>query len=217
MMNNNNSGPWGNNDNNQNPWGRRPNNQTPPDVDEIIKNSKDKFKKFMPSNFGGGKGFSIVSLILIGLWLATGIYRVNPQEQGVVLRFGEWVRTTEPGLHYHLPSPIEKVVTPDVTRENKIEIGYRAFGGGNSNRRDVPDESKMITGDENNIDIDFVVFWKISDAGKYLFNLQDPPETVKVAAQSIMRDIIGQTKIQTALTEADKTYNLKLNPYCRTF
>ena len=181
-MNNNNSGPWGNNDNNQSPWGRRPNNQTPPDVDEIIKNSRDKFKKFMPSNFGGGKGFSIVFLILIGLWLATGIYRVNPQEQGVVLRFGEWVRTTEPGLHYHLPSPIEKVITPDVTRENKIEIGYRAFGGGNSNRRDVPDESKMITGDENNIDIDFVVFWKISDAGKYLFNLQDPPETVKVAA-----------------------------------
>merc|ERR1711871_329439 len=91
-------------------------------------------------------GFSIVFLILVGLWLATGIYRVNPQEQGVVLRFGEWVRTTEPGLHYHLPSPIEKVITPDVTRENKIEIGYRAFGGGNSSRRDVPDESKMITG-----------------------------------------------------------------------
>ena len=86
---NNNSGPWGNNDNNQNPWGRRPNNQTPPDVDEIIKNSKDKFKKFMPSKFGGGKGFSIIFLILIGLWLATGIYRVNPQEQGVILRFGE--------------------------------------------------------------------------------------------------------------------------------
>jgi membrane protease subunit HflK len=199
-MNNNNSGPWGNNDNNQSPWGRRPNNQTPPDVDEIIKNSKDKFKKSVPSNFGGGKGLSIIFLILIALWLASGIYRVNPQEQGVVLRFGEFVRTTQPGLHYHLPSPIEKVITPDVTRENKIEIGYRGFGGGTANRRDVPDESKMITGDENNIDIDFVVFWKISDAGKYLFNLQDPPETVKVAAQSIMRDIIGQTKIQTALT-----------------
>ena len=196
---NKNNGPWGNNDNNQSPWGRRP-NQTPPDVDEIIKNSKDKFKRLIPSKFGGGKSLSIIFLILIALWLATGIYRVNPQEQGVVLRFGEFVRTTQPGLHYHLPSPIEKVITPDVTRENKIEIGYRGFGGGTANRRDVPDESKMITGDENNIDIDFVVFWKISDAGKYLFNLQDPPETVKVAAQSIMRDIIGQTKIQTALT-----------------
>ena len=206
---NNNSGPWGNNDNNQNPWGRRPNNNQSPDVDDLIKQSKDKFKKFIPSKFGGGKSASLIFLILIALWLATGIYRVNPQEQGVVLRFGEWVRTTEPGLHYHLPTPIEKVITPDVTRENKIEIGYRAFGGGTSNRRDVPDESKMITGDENNIDIDFVVFWKIADAGAYLFNIQDPPETVKVAAQSVMRDIIGQTKIQTALTGGRQEIQVK--------
>ena len=212
-MNNNNdngSGPWGSGGGDNNPWGRKPqNNQNPPDMDEILKQSKDKFKKFVPNNIGGGKSFSILFLILICIWLLTGIYRVNPQEQGVVLRFGEWVRTTSPGLHYHLPTPIEKVITPDVTRENKIEIGYRAFGGGASNRRDIPDESKMITGDENNIDIDFVVFWKISDAGKYLFNLQDPPETVKVAAQSIMRDIIGQTKIQTALTQGRQDIQFK--------
>ena len=208
--NDNNSGPWGSGGNNQNPWGRKPsNNQNQPDMDEILKQSKDRFKKFVPKNFGGGKSFSLLFLILLILWLLTGVYRVNPQEQGVVLRFGEWVRTTSPGLHYHLPTPIEKVITPDVTRENKIEIGYRSFGGGKSNRRDVPDESKMITGDENNIDIDFVVFWKISDAGKYLFNLQDPPETVKVAAQSIMRDIIGQTKIQTVLTEGRQEIQLK--------
>ncbi len=208
--NDNNQGPWGSGPNNQNPWGRKPsNNNNQPDMDEIFRNSKDRFKKFLPTNFGGGKSFFLLFLILVGLWLLTGIYRVNPQEQGVVLRFGEWVRTTSPGLHYHLPSPIEKVITPDVTRENKIEVGYRAFGGGSANRRDVPDESKMITGDENNIDIDFVVFWKISDAGKYLFNLQDPPETVKVAAQSIMRDIIGQTKIQTALTEGRQEIQIK--------
>ena len=212
IFNDNDSGPWGNNGggNNQNPWGKRPQNTpNPPDVDEILRKSKDKFKKVIPSNFGGGKSFSILLLVLLILWLLTGIYRVNPQEQGVVLRFGEWVRTTSPGLHYHLPSPIEKVITPDVTRENKIEIGYRAVGGGSTNRRDVADESKMITGDENNIDIDFVVFWKIADAGKYLFNLQDPPETVKVAAQSIMRDIIGQTKIQTALTEGRQDIQFK--------
>ena len=194
--NDNNSGPWGSSGgNNQNPWGRKPSgNQQPPDMDEILKQSKDKFKRIIPKGFGGGRGFSLILLILLGLWLLTGVYRVNPQEQGVVLRFGEWVRTTSPGLHYHLPTPIEKVITPDVTRENKIEIGYRAFGGGSANRRDVPDESKMITGDENNIDIDFVVFWKISDAGKYLFNLQDPPETVKVAAQSIMRILLVRLK-----------------------
>jgi HflK protein len=163
----------------------------------------------MPTGFGGGKGFSILFLVLLAIWLMTGIYRVNPQQQGVVMRFGEWVRTTPPGLHYHLPTPIENVLTPDVTRDNRIEIGYRSFGGAATSRRDVPDESKMITGDENNIDIDFIVFWKIADAGAYLFNIQDPPETVKVAAQSVMRDIIGQTKIQTALTGGRQDIQLK--------
>ena len=207
--NDNGSGPWGNGGN-QNPWGKRPNsNGAPPDVDQMIRESKDKFKKMMPSGFGGGKGLSLIFLVIIAIWLMSGIYRVNPQEQGVVMRFGEWVRTTPPGLHYHLPSPIEKVLTPDVTRDNRIEIGYRSFGGASTSRRDVPDESKMITGDENNIDIDFIVFWKIADAGAYLFNIQDPQETVKVAAQSVMRDIIGQTKIQTALTDGRQEIQLK--------
>ena len=208
-INDNGSGPWGG-DNNQNPWGKRPNsNGTPPDVHQMLKESRDKLKKMMPTGFGSGKGFSILLFVLLAIWLMTGIYRVNPQQQGVVMRFGEWVRTTPPGLHYHLPSPIEKVLTPDVTRDNRIEIGYRSFGGAATSRRDVPDESKMITGDENNIDIDFIVFWKIADAGAYLFNIQDPPETVKVAAQSVMRDIIGQTKIQTALTGGRQDIQLK--------
>ena len=207
--NDNGSGPWGSG-NNQNPWGKRPNsNGTPPDVDEMLRQGKDKLKKMVPTGFGGGKGLLLLLLVIIGIWALTGVYRVNPQQQGVVLRFGEWVRTTPPGLHYHLPSPIEKVLTPDVTRDNRIEVGYRSFGGAATSRRDVPDESKMITGDENNIDIDFIVFWKISDAGKYLFNIQDPPETVKVAAQSVMRDIIGQTKIQTALTGGRQEIQLK--------
>ena len=157
-INDNGSGPWGGG-NNQNPWGKRPNsNGTPPDVDQMLKESRDKLKKMMPTGFGGGKGFTILLFVLLAIWLMTGIYRVNPQQQGVVMRFGEWVRTTPPGLHYHLPSPIEKVLTPDVTRDNRIEVGYRSFGGAATSRRDVPDESKMITGDENNIDIDFIVF-----------------------------------------------------------
>ena len=207
--NDNGSGPWGSGGN-QNPWGKKPSsNGTPPDVDELLRQSKDKIKKMMPGGFGGGKGLSLLLLIVIGFWLITGVYRVNPQQQGIVMRFGEFVRTTQPGLHYHLPSPIETVLTPDVTRDNRIEIGYRSFGGAATSRRDVPDESKMITGDENNIDIDFIVFWKIADAGAYLFNIQDPPETVKVAAQSVMRDIIGQTKIQTALTGGRQDIQLK--------
>ena len=207
---NNNGGPWGggNNGGNNggNPWGggpqrpsgRRPN---PPDFDKVINDLKNNFGGKMPGG-GSSRRFILLGLIiLMGLWAATGFYRVNPQQQGVVLRFGEWIRTTGPGLHYHLPFPIEQVLTPDVTRDNRLEIGFRDVAGSSATRRDIADESLMITGDENIVDIDFVVFWRISDAGEYLFNLADPDETIKVAAEAVMREIIGQTAIQTALTE----------------
>jgi membrane protease subunit HflK len=135
-------------------------------------------------------------------WLASGFYRVNTQQEGVVLRFGKWVESTPPGLHYHLPYPIETVLTPEVTRDNRINVGFRSISdGGNANRRDIPFESEMITGDENIVDIDFVVFWRIGDAGNYLFNLTDPEETTKVAAEAVMREIVGRVDIQFALTD----------------
>ena len=207
---NNNGGPWGggNNGGNNggNPWGGGPQRPSggrpnPPDFDKVINDLKNNFGGKMP---GGGSSRRLILLgliILMGLWAATGFYRVNPQQQGVVLRFGEWIRTTGPGLHYHLPFPIEQVLTPDVTRDNRLEIGFRDVAGSSATRRDITDESLMITGDENIVDIDFVVFWRISDAGEYLFNLADPDETIKVAAEAVMREIIGQTAIQTALTE----------------
>lgn len=207
---NNNGGPWGggNNGGNNggNPWGGGPQRPSggrpnPPDFDKVINDLKNNFGGKMP---GGGSSRRLILLgliILMGLWTATGFYRVNPQQQGVVLRFGEWIRTTGPGLHYHLPFPIEQVLTPDVTRDNRLEIGFRDVAGSSATRRDIADESLMITGDENIVDIDFVVFWRISDAGEYLFNLADPDETIKVAAEAVMREIIGQTAIQTALTE----------------
>ena len=207
---NNNGGPWGggNNGGNNggNPWGGGPQRPSggrpnPPDFDKVINDLKKNFGGKMP---GGGSSRRLILLgliILMGLWAATGFYRVNPQQQGVVLRFGEWIRTTGPGLHYHLPFPIEQVLTPDVTRDNRLEIGFRDVAGSSATRRDIADESLMITGDENIVDIDFVVFWRISDAGEYLFNLADPDETIKVAAEAVMREIIGQTAIQTALTE----------------
>ena len=207
---NNNGGPWGggNNGGNNggNPWGGGPQRPSggrpnPPDFDKVINDLKNNFGGKMP---GGGSSRRLILLgliILMGLWVATGFYRVNPQQQGVVLRFGEWIRTTGPGLHYHLPFPIEQVLTPDVTRDNRLEIGFRDVAGSSATRRDIADESLMITGDENIVDIDFVVFWRISDAGEYLFNLADPDETIKVAAEAVMREIIGQTAIQTALTE----------------
>ena len=115
----------------------------------------------------------------MALWLASGIYRVQPDEQGVVLRFGAFDRTTLPGLNYHMPWPIERVLTPAVTRINRIEIGYRCSAARRSRPairagRNVLEESLMLTGDENIIDIDFAVFWKINNAVGYLFNTRNP-------------------------------------------
>jgi len=158
----------------------------------------------MPGGIGGGRGIALAALAVAAIWLASGVYRVQPDEQGVVLRFGKWVETTQPGLHWHLPAPIETVLTPKVTRVNRIEIGYRTAADGRRGPgdSDVPDESLMLTGDENIIDIDFAVFWVIKDAGKFLFEIRDPVQTVKKAAESAMREVIGRTDIQPALTEA---------------
>ncbi len=184
------------------PWGQGGGGgQTPPDLDQAIRQGRDALRRVMPGGTKSGKSLILLLIIFLGLWAATGFYRVNPQQQGVVLRFGEWIRTTAPGLHYHLPYPIETVLTPEVTRDNRIEIGFRDISGNSSSRRDIADESQMITGDENIVDIDFVVFWRISDAGQYLFNLAEPDDTIKVAAEAVMREIIGRTPIQTALTE----------------
>ncbi len=199
-------GPWGGGGNQGGPWGsggpgRQPGRPVPPDLDKVFQNFKNNFGGRMSGGGNPSRLIWLVIIIALGLWAATGFYRVNPQEQGVVLRFGEWVKTTSPGLHYHLPYPVETVLTPDVTRDNRLEIGFRDIAGRSVSRRDIADESQMITGDENIVDIDFVVFWRIADAGQYLFNLAEPDETIKVGAEAVMREIIGQTPIQTVLTE----------------
>ena len=207
---NNGGGPWGQggggggSGGGGGPWGQGGGGggQPPQDIDAIIRQGRDAWRRMMPGG-GASSGRTLTLLVLVfGLiWAATGFYRVNPQQQGVVLRFGEWVRTSPPGLHYHLPFPIESVLTPEVTSDNRIEIGFRDVSGNSSSRRDIADESQMITGDENIVDIDFVVFWRIADAGQYLFNLAEPDQTIKVTAEAVMREIIGRTAIQTALTE----------------
>jgi len=185
------------------PWGQGGGGGQPPqDIDAIIRQGRDAWRRMMPGGgASSGRTFTLLVLVFGLIWAATGFYRVNPQQQGVVLRFGEWVRTSPPGLHYHLPFPIESVLTPEVTSDNRIEIGFRDVSGNSSSRRDIADESQMITGDENIVDIDFVVFWRIADAGQYLFNLAEPDQTIKVTAEAVMREIIGRTAIQTALTE----------------
>jgi membrane protease subunit HflK len=155
---------------------------------------------------GNGKWIGLGIAALIAVWAASGIYRVQPDEQGVVMRFGAFNRTTQPGLNYRIPWPVESVTTPRVTRINRIDIGFRAPNDTPLSRpvsaRDVLEESMMLTGDENIIDIDFAVFWRIRDAGEYLFNTRNPDQTVKSAAESVMREVVGRTPIQPALTEA---------------
>ena len=202
-------GPWGQGGGKGgSPWGQG-GGQPPQDVDALIRQFADAWRRMVPS--GGGSGRSLLLLLIVFgiVWGITGFYRVNPQQQGVVLRFGEWVRTSPPGLHYHLPYPIETVLKPEVTSDNRIEIGFRDVTGSSSSRRDITDESQMITGDENIVDIDFVVFWRISDAGEYLFNLAEPDETIKVTAEAVMREIIGRTPIKTVLTEGRQSIQVQ--------
>ena len=143
----------------------------------------------------------ILIAILAIMWLATGIYIVAPDEKGVVLRFGKWVATTDPGPHYHLPSPIETVLKPKVTEVKRIEVGFRTIDQGPPARySDVPRESLMLTGDENIIDIDIIVQYRILDPGKFLFNIRDPHVTVRVASEAALREVIGANTIDEALT-----------------
>jgi modulator of FtsH protease HflK len=186
------------------PWGRGTGGPTPPDFEDLFRKGQDRFRRMMPGGFGSGVGVLAIVVIIVLLWGLSGIYRVQPDEKGVVLRFGAWVRTENPGLRYHLPSPIESVIKPKVTRVNRIEVGLRTQAEGlrGPGVRDVPEESLMLTGDENIVDIDFSVFWFIrEDPRDFLFNIHNPEQTVKVAAESVMREVIGKTRIQSALTE----------------
>lgn len=187
------------------PWGQGPGSQ-PPDLEEMLKRSQDRMKQVMRG--GGVPGplaflAAVVAAAVIA-WYAF-FFRVDPDELGVVMRFGEYVRQEPPGLHFRLPYPIEEVIKPKVTRQNIIEIGMRSGtdrGFGGVVIQDVPEESLMLTGDENTVDIDFVVYWRIRDAAEYLFNIQNPDNTVKEVAESAMREIVGKSKIQPILTEA---------------
>jgi membrane protease subunit HflK len=154
---------------------------------------------------GGGFSASTIAIgvgILVLLWAFTGVYTVQTAEEGVVLRFGKYVRTTQPGLHYHLPYPIETVYTPEVKANKQINIGLL------SPDRDVTSESLMLTGDKNIVNIHFVVFWQIkpeaddgaSGAANYLFNVENPDLTVKAVAESAMREVIGRNQLQPIIT-----------------
>lgn len=207
--------PWsnnGNNDNNQNnnPWGNRGGgNQTPPDLDEVIRRLQERFGGFFGGkggNGGGaGKGPEVSKNMVVGVmaavvlfWGVSGFYKVAADEEAVVLRFGKHVATKGPGLNWAIPYPIDTVEKLPVTRVQRLEIGFRQFSDGITRKRN--NESLMLTKDENIVDISFIVQYKIKSVENFLFNIDKSSKTVRDAAESAIREVIGRTMIDDVLT-----------------
>ncbi|MEX0838259.1 MAG: FtsH protease activity modulator HflK [Parvibaculum sp.] len=196
---------------NRGPWGQGPSGggNQPPDLDELIRRAQEKFRQMFPGGGGGGNGgtargagggsgpFLLIGLVILGLIAYSSFFRVNVNEQGIVLRFGKLARTVEPGLHMKFPFPIETVYTPAVTNITTVDIGIRVAG---SSAVTVPEEGLMLTGDENIVDIGFSVQWRINSAHSFLFNVEEPDRAVKAVAESMMREAVGQSKIEVLQT-----------------
>jgi modulator of FtsH protease HflK len=191
-------GPWGGGS------GGGGNNQQP-DLEAILKRGQDKFKQFQQGSGLPGPLLLLIGAIgvaLVGFYAFT--FRVNPDQLGVVARFGKPVREEPPGLHFRLPYPVEEVFLPSVTTQNIIEVGKRAVGGGSvRSPNSSTDSSLMLTSDENIVDLNFVVYWRIrtDKVQDYLFNIQNPQGTVREVAESAMREVVGQSMLQSMLTE----------------
>ncbi|MEP2830532.1 FtsH protease activity modulator HflK [Parvibaculum sp.] len=196
------------------PWGQGPQGgggNQPPDLDELIRRGQEKFRQVFGGGGGGagngaGQGSGgargpilLILVAIIGILAFTSFFRVNANEKGIVLRFGELVRTVQPGLHFKFPYPVETVMTPAVTNITSIDIGMRSSGGSPIS---VPEESLMLTGDENIVDISFSVQWRIKaeQASDFLFNVENPELAVKAVAESMMREAVGSSEIEVLQT-----------------
>jgi modulator of FtsH protease HflK len=219
--------------NNDNPWGSYDNEDkkssknkksNEPNIEELLSNSQDFFKKLFGEKKGGGNNkssnnndsnpkslFAIAILALISLWLASGIFKVNPDQNGLVLLFGKYHKIAEPGLNYHIPYPIGRVIKRSISNINTEK--FEAAANNNYNSRNSfysrktayrPVDTLMLTGDENIVDIDFEVQWQISNIKDFVFNLEDPILAVRNAAESAMRAVIAQTPIVSALSDGKK-------------
>src|SRR6516165_1903137 len=175
-------GPWGSGPKGPSGSGPQPVGPWPPDLEDLLRRGQDRLQQLLPGGYFSGAGISVILLIVVAIWLASGFYRVQSEELGVVLRFGKHVRTVGPGLNYHLPYPIETVLLPKALRVSTISIGMTLIDDPTRRgrtMRDVPEESLMLTGDENIVDVDFTVLWRIkpNGAADYLFNIQNPEGT----------------------------------------
>ena len=194
----------------QNPWGSNQNNdgyrgggasENDNNMDEVIRRAQEGFSNMMPGGIGGG----LAALIIIGglalLWLVTGLYTIQPGEQGAIKRFGEWTRTeTLEGLHYHLPFPIETVEKVNVNEIRLMTIGFRASSGRQGQTVDLPDESLMLTSDRNIVDMHIVIQWNIKSTEQFLFEIYDQENTIKKVAESAIREVVGQNDMFQIIT-----------------
>lgn len=219
--NNGGGGGWQGGGGNRGPWGKGPSgggNQQPPDIDELIRKGQEKLREMMPGGGSAGpRTFVLIFIVLFLVFIASSaVYRVDTDQQGIVLRFGEFARSAEPGLHFKLPYPVETLFLPNVTRINRIDIGLRDAGGNAVSN--IAEESLMLTGDENIVDISFSVRWrvKLDEATKYLFNVEDPERTVKAIAESAMREVVGQSNIQALLTTGRSDVQTKVKGLMQT-
>src|SRR5258708_7628589 len=194
------------------PWGSGPQRvgRRSGDVEDGRGGGRDRLQQLLPGGYFSGLGIALLLIGALAIWGLSGFFRVQSEELGVVLRFGKHVRTVQPGLNYHLPYPIETVLLPKALRVNTLSIGMTLIDDParrGRTMRDVPEESLMLTGDENIVDVDFTVLWRIKPdgVGDYLFNIQNPEGTVKAVAESAMREVIGRSNIQPILTGARTT------------
>jgi membrane protease subunit HflK len=194
-------GPWGQGPNNGGGRGQGPNIR-PPDLDEVFRRGREWLKKMFPNQSPGGMIIALVGGALLVLWIATGFYQIQPAEQGIVLRFGQYVDTINSGLHVRLPPPLETVLRANVGARNQINIGFRAGGDGRTTQTaDLTPDSMMLTGDANIMHVQFTVSWQITNAQDFFFQVQDVEPTIRAVADSAMREAVGQSQVDLILTK----------------
>lgn len=209
-MTNGGGGPWdrggGGGDGNRGGGGGPFGSRRPPDMEDVIRKGQERLKNLIPGGFGSYKGIALVVLLGVVIWLVTGFFRVQPNQQAIQLVFGKpYGKPVEPGLHYNLPGPIGNVVVVNVQDQRRVVIGSR--GGQdrsttyNRGPRPTSTENLMLTSDENIVDIEFAVLWQIKDVFNYAFDVRNPEENVRAGAEAAMREIIGRSNLQYAQTE----------------
>lgn len=191
------------------PWGqRRKAWQGASDLDQIVRRIQQRLGELFGGRKGGdagggrasGFGLGLILTVVIAVWLLSGFYIVQQGERGVVLRFGKQTEIAEAGLRWHLPFPLERVERVNVEKVSTIEVGYRSNPRSDGKTK-MPKEALMLTGDENIIDIEFAVQYQINDAAQYLFRVRDPETTISQATESAVREVVGKSTMDFALTE----------------